>query len=217
MVGKSLALPGARRIAERAVAEGHWAGNHTLSHGSPLGLSGDAATAEKEILGMQEAMSGLTDGTCYFRPNGRGLLGPHLLNPYAVELLERIQATMVLWNSVPKDRKVDVPTSHAWVEHAKRDVLQNEWTLMVLHDRPSGHDDPGPMAHLGAFLEWARGAEVEIVQEFPDSCIAMREGRLRPWATQFVSTPGDGPGAPDDRPAPPGRAQDRSGRPVRRT
>ena len=35
LVGKQLAAPGARALAERAKAEGHWIGNHTLSHDVP--------------------------------------------------------------------------------------------------------------------------------------------------------------------------------------
>jgi peptidoglycan/xylan/chitin deacetylase (PgdA/CDA1 family) len=204
LIGKKLAEPGARALARRAVAEGHQIANHTFSHGPPLGLSQDTPQTEREILQMQEALADLAGETRYFRPNGRGQLGPHLLNPAAVDVLSRLKATVVLWSSVPKDRKVDVPAADTWLDEAKRDVLGNEWTLMVLHDRPAGHENGSPMDFLGAFLEWAHANGVEIVQEFPDACIAMRDGILKPWAGQFINGPAGAAGSAQVSPDGPG-------------
>ena len=46
VLGHKLALPGRRALAERAAAEGHWIGNHTYTHSTPLGLCAAPDTAE---------------------------------------------------------------------------------------------------------------------------------------------------------------------------
>ena len=41
MVGERLATPGAREVARRVAEAGHRVGNHTMTHGRPLGLRDD--------------------------------------------------------------------------------------------------------------------------------------------------------------------------------
>ena len=41
VVGTMLDRKGARALAERAVAEGHWVGNHSMTHTTPLGAGLD--------------------------------------------------------------------------------------------------------------------------------------------------------------------------------
>lgn len=188
LVGKRLVEPGARRLAEQARAQGHWIGNHTFSHGLPLGLQSEAGVARREILGMRDELGELAGDNLYFRPNGLGKLGPHLLNEEAVDVLREIGATVVLWTSVPKDRKIDVASPDAWLEQAQRDVRESDWSLLVLHDRPAGHADAEPMSYLPQFLQWARDYDVEIVQDFPDHCVPIRRGKVL-WALDgLVST-----------------------------
>ena len=43
MLGSKLADTERRGIAKRAHAEGHWIGNHTMTHSTPLGRMSDAA------------------------------------------------------------------------------------------------------------------------------------------------------------------------------
>ena len=43
VIGRQLARPGARALAERARDEGHWIGNHTLTHSIMFGDSDDDA------------------------------------------------------------------------------------------------------------------------------------------------------------------------------
>src|SRR5947209_7218582 len=43
VVGSMLHRPGARELADRAVAEGHWVGNHSMTHATPLGHEPDPA------------------------------------------------------------------------------------------------------------------------------------------------------------------------------
>ncbi|MEB1611134.1 polysaccharide deacetylase family protein [Xanthomonas campestris pv. campestris] len=179
LVGSRLRTPDGARLARRAHEAGHWLGNHTLSHGEPLGLQHVAGAAQREIGEMEALLGDLAHPDRLFRPNGKGRLGPHLLNPEAVVYLRTHAGTVVLWDSVPLDRKVDVPSPDSWLAQAKRDVLVRPWTLMVLHDRPSGHQPEGPMNHLADFLGWARDQGVEFVQEFPDHCVPIRRGEVR--------------------------------------
>ena len=60
-----------RALAERAVAEGHWIGNHTLTHPRPLGeVAEDAARCEIEA--TQDAIGALAHPDRLFRPSGEG-------------------------------------------------------------------------------------------------------------------------------------------------
>ena len=103
VVGAKLRDPAARALAERARAEGHAIGNHTLTHGEPLGRRG-AAEGVAEIAETDALMAGLHGPDRLFRPNGGGgALGPHLLNAAAAEHLVAQRHTVVLWNAVPGD------------------------------------------------------------------------------------------------------------------
>jgi hypothetical protein len=73
----------------------------------------------------------------------------------------------VLWNSVPRDW--EDPTD--WPERALADVARQDWTLLVLHDVPTG-----AMAALPRFLERALSAGVEITRELPPACVPIRRG-----------------------------------------
>ncbi len=176
LVGDRLRLPGARELARDAHAAGHWIGNHTMTHGQPLGERLEPDAVEREIGAMNALLGDLVSPDRLFRPNGKGRVGPHLLSQRAADYLQTTQSTIVLWTSVPKDRG---GPADAWVEDAKRAVLGSDWSLLVLHDRPSGHDIPaGSMAYLAEFLAWMRDSGIEIVQEFPEACVPMRRGAI---------------------------------------
>ncbi len=175
LVGKQLEQQGARALAERAHRSGHQLGNHSYTHGPPLGLQATPGAATSEILDMQRLMGELAGPTPLYRPNGKGTTGPHLLSTEAVSTLSAIGATIVLWTSIPRDRKVVVDRPDIWVEDAKQAVLTSDWSVIVLHDRPSGFDAPGPMAFLPEFLSWAAG-QVEFHLDFPSDCTPMIAG-----------------------------------------
>src|SRR4051794_41788381 len=59
VVGEQLAKPGARALAERAKAGGHWIGNHTMTHSDPFGDRPEQAYLETEITGTQDLIGGL--------------------------------------------------------------------------------------------------------------------------------------------------------------
>ena len=76
-----------RALAERVLAEGHRPGNHTMTHGAPLGKRNDPAVEVGEIALAQEALGSLSHPDKLFRPNGSGQVGPHLLSPAALDFI----------------------------------------------------------------------------------------------------------------------------------
>jgi peptidoglycan/xylan/chitin deacetylase (PgdA/CDA1 family) len=176
LVGSRLQAPEARDLAERARREGHWIGNHTLTHGAPLGERPDPETARREIGNMDALLGELIHEDRLFRPNGRGKIGPHLLSPPACDFLLANKSTVVLWTHVPKDRGV---AADAWVADAQRASLETDWPLLVLHDRPSGHDLPASsMTYLESYIKWASNSKIEITQSFPKACLPISRGRV---------------------------------------
>ena len=180
VVARQLTTPGCHALAERAHAEGHWIGNHTFSHGTPLGLDGDEARVEREIGAAQVLLGPLAHPRKFFRPNGAGSLGPHLLSGAAVDYLVRNRFTVILWNNVPGDWLVPEVD---WVSNAIRDLDASEWSTLVLHDKPIA----GKMDMLARFYDELVRRDVEVVQEFPPSCVLIDNGRPRDDLTAFAT------------------------------
>jgi len=137
-----------------------------------------------EIGAAQALLGDLAHPARLFRPfGGGGHLGPHLLSPSALAYLVDHRYTVVLWNSVPRDW--EDPTG--WVERARHDVADQEWTVLVLHDLPTG-----AMDHLAGFIDAELAAGVEIVQELPEVCVPIRRGVTR-GAIDHLVAPGVAP------------------------
>ncbi len=170
-VGEKLLDPKCRALAERARAEGHWIGNHSMYHRVPLGEATDPEQAASiEIGGTQHVLGALSHPDRLFRPFGRGgTIGPHLLSRAALGHLVDEHYTMVLWNAIPRDWA----EPDAWVETALGQLAGNSWTLMVLHDLPTG-----AMQHLERFIDKARGEGVHFRQEFPATCLPIVRGKI---------------------------------------
>jgi len=179
LVGERLKSAGGRQTAGRIKAAGHRIGNHTMTHGTPLGLRTEPDHPEREIGDTEALIGDLAEPVRLFRPNGGGVSGPHLLSPAAVDYLVRHRYTVVTWNSVPRDWE---PPPDAWIARALADIRRQAWTLVVLHDRP----DTGAMDYLARFLEAVAG-EVEWAREFPDSCLPMVGGEIRPGLESIVA------------------------------
>jgi peptidoglycan/xylan/chitin deacetylase (PgdA/CDA1 family) len=170
VLGRKLATREGRALAERAHDEGHWIGNHTWSHVTPLGLVDDPAAAEREIGRTQRELGALVHAHRYFRPFGEGgRLGRHLLSPAAVDFLVRGRFTCVLWNAIPRDWE----DADGWVERALGQIRAQSWSLVVLHDLPTG-----AMKHLDRFIESARGAGAQFRQDFPADCTPIVDGNV---------------------------------------
>lgn len=144
VLGEKPRQPDCRVLAERAFAEGHWIGNHTFTHGAPLGESREAGTVEREIGETQAPLGGLAHPDRLFRPvGGGGRLGRHLLSPEALDYLKAGEFSCVLWTSVPEDWLDPV----GWVERAMADCRTRDWSVVVVHDLPTG-----AMDHLDRFI-----------------------------------------------------------------
>lgn len=170
VIGRKLATPAGRALAERARAEGHRIGNHTWSHTVPLGASGDPDVAAAEIGRTQAAIGDLADPQRLFRPyGGGGHLDRRLFTPAVVDFLVAGRFTCVLWNAVPRDW--DDPDG--WVARALDQCGERPWSLMVLHDLPGG-----AMRQLPRFLDAVAAAGGRIRQDFPPDCLPIVEGRI---------------------------------------
>lgn len=184
VVGERLMDPQARRLAERASQEGHWIGNHTLTHGAPLGREGGLARVQREIGETQALLGSLAHPRKLFRPNGGGDLGAHLLSPEAVSFLTENAYTVVTWNNVPRDWD---ETRAGWVGRAQAALDAQEWSLIVLHDRFIAT----MLDTLERFYDGLGKQAVEIVQEFPESCLPIRGGRIMGDISVLVSAHSD--------------------------
>ncbi len=170
VVGTQLERPGARALAERAVAEGHLVGNHSRTHTVQLGLLDDDGIAD-EIDGAAALIGPLAGAERWFRPfGGGGIIDERLLGARALAHLGRGGWSVVTWNSVPRDWEEPV----RFVDTCRREVAALDWAVVVLHDLPTG-----AMDHLGRLLDTlaADGAEfVGPAAGFPDDCLVLRHG-----------------------------------------
>jgi peptidoglycan/xylan/chitin deacetylase (PgdA/CDA1 family) len=170
VLGAKLADPARRALAVRAHAEGHWIGNHTMTHGTPLGRLQEAGAARREIIEAQKLLGDLAHPDRLFRPfGGGGALGPHLLNAEALEVLKEERMTCVLWNAIPRD----FADPHGWVDRALAQCEAQPWTLVVLHDLPNG-----AMNHLTSFIAQIRERGAVFRQDFSPELVPIRCGQV---------------------------------------
>ncbi|WP_343314909.1 polysaccharide deacetylase family protein [Brucella sp. BE17] len=180
VVGDKLRDPARRAVVRRAKEEGHWIGNHTFNHLVPLGLGKHEAASAFEIGKTQELIGDLSDERKFFRPfGGGGFLNHDLLDQNAVEYLKDGKFTCVLWNVVPRDWE----TPATWVEKALHMCEGKDHPLIVLHDLTTG-----AMARLAEFIDLARSAEMEFVQEFPEDCVPMVRGEIVAHMSAYVAS-----------------------------
>lgn len=159
-----------RYLCERAHDEGHWIGNHTFNHLVPLGLSESPGAAEREINRTQRLLGDLAHKEKWFRPfGGGGLLDDRLLDQESFDCLVEEHFSCVLWNAVPRDWA----DPFGWPETALIQCSARDHSLLVLHDLPTD-----AMAQLESFIDRARVAGFRFVQEFPESCVPVRGGKV---------------------------------------
>lgn len=181
VTGEQMSLPGARELAVRAHADGHWIGNHTFSHTIVFGDNGTPDSPREEIGATQDLLDGLVHRDRFFRPyGGGGIIGPKLLSPEAVDYLTNGGFSLVLWNSVPRDWEGDAE----WVERCIADVRSQDWSVVVVHDLPTG-----AMDHLPRLLDRLQDIGAEHVQDFPSSCVPIRRGVIQTDISGMVSAP----------------------------
>ena len=175
-----------RRILERAQAEGHWIGNHSLSHTLELGTTDDAARIEREIAGCDAILGELNEHRLFRPYMAGGQWTRRILSPAAVDHLCRHGYTTVLFNCLPRDWE----SPETWPEEALRQMASLDWACLIVHDVARY----GSMTQLERFLDEVAKRDVEIVQAFPDECVPIRAGRLVGAIDDIVC--GDTPEAP---------------------
>ena len=170
VVGERISSLEGRALLARAVGEGHRIGNHSFTHGRPLGELSPSEAID-EISGTQKLLDDFADADRYFRPWGtEGALERRCLNRTAVDYLVAQQYTCVLWNSVPRDWS----DPDGWVSRALADTRQHQHTVVVLHDLPTG-----AMDQLPRFLDELTHSGLEVTTELPDDCVPIVCGRMR--------------------------------------
>lgn len=180
VLGSRLENLNARKLAERAAAEGHWIGNHSWSHKIPLGEDRRPDAVEIEIAATERSMGALADARRLFRPfGGGGKIGHHLLSPAARDYLIANRHTCVLWNCVPEDW-ID---QDAWVARALDQCAATPRALVVMHDIL-----PVAMGHLDRFIGSLLDAGHSIVQEYPRECVPIDRGTVTRDLSAFVGS-----------------------------
>lgn len=157
-----------RALSVRAHAEGHWIGNHTFNHIVPLGMASEVSFSRSEISRTAELIGNLAHSRNFFRPfGGGGNLDKRLLNTEALQALQADKFTCVLWNAIPQDWAYP----RTWVERAMQICRQQNETLMVLHDLPTG-----AMDRLDSFICQAKAEGFTFEQDFPEDCVPIECG-----------------------------------------
>ncbi len=183
VLGHKLAAAGGRALAERAAAEGHWIANHTYWHETPLGRLDEPGRAADEIARTQGLIGDLAHPDKLFRPfGGGGEIGPHLLSPEALASLKADGFTCVLWNVIPRDWE----DADGWLDRAMELIRPLPWSLVVLHDLPTG-----AMAHLDRFIETVREDGGRFRQDYPPDCVPLLRGQEVMPMAPYVALPAD--------------------------
>lgn len=179
-VGENLQSESGQTLATRVQDAGHRIGNHTFSHGVPLGALERPQEAIDEIELTQRLIGPLADPDRLFRPNGSGggVLDQELLSTTAYRHLEAGGFTCVLWNSVPGDWY----DPDGWVERALRDVARLDWPLVAIHDLPTG-----AMKHLETFIVGVQELDAEFTDQFPADCVPLLRGTAQ-WDMSHLMT-----------------------------
>lgn len=159
-----------QRILARAKAEGHWIGNHSLTHTVELGTTNDPKVIEREIGRNQELLGDLNDQRLFRPYMGGGDVCERTYSPEAVQYLCDGNYTAVMFNCVPRDWV----NPDGWPEVALEEMESIDWTLLIVHDV----ERYGGMKHLERFLDKVIERKIEIVQEFPPDCVPIREGEV---------------------------------------
>ena len=165
------AAPEGVEILERARDEGHWIGNHTLTHTLELGTTREPGDFEREIGRAQSLLGDFVEPRRLFRPYmGGGIWGPRCFSPEAVDYLCEQRYTTVLFNCLPRDWEIP----ETWPEVTFSQGEDVDWALLVLHDL----NVTGAMRQLPRFLDECLSRGIEFAQDFPPECTPILDGRL---------------------------------------
>jgi peptidoglycan/xylan/chitin deacetylase (PgdA/CDA1 family) len=179
LIGRNLGEVTAAALASKAHSAGHWIGNHTFTHSVALGDRPHADYAAHEIGDAQRGIAQRSHPNKLFRPYGNdGLIGPHLLSQAAIAYLLANSFQTVLWNSVPGDWK----DAAGWVETCVGQVLEKDWSVVVLHDI-----EQGCLPRLSELLQRLNDLGVIYEQDYPESVVLTRAGKIVNMEPGYVS------------------------------
>jgi peptidoglycan-N-acetylglucosamine deacetylase len=179
VVGRNVASAGGHALMAEAHARGHWIGNHTFNHATPLGRVKDAAKAIAEIERTSDLIGDFAHPSRFFRPFGEGgNLDDRLLSDSVVNHLCDRRYSCVVWNAIPRDW--DDPDG--WDGTALHQISRQDESLVVLHDIAGR-----AMDHLDQFIAYAIDSGVTFRQDFPESCVLIREGKRTQPFDQLVA------------------------------
>jgi hypothetical protein len=149
------------------------------THTRPLGEQPGEDAAKLEIGRAQTEIGALSHHPPLFRPTGGGgHLDRRLLSQEAAVMLQAGGYSCVLWNAVPRDWE----NPDGWVDTALAQLAIQPWTLMVLHDLPTG-----AMRHLDGFLSEVRRRGWRLRQDFPPACVPISAGEVTGPLANFTS------------------------------
>jgi peptidoglycan/xylan/chitin deacetylase (PgdA/CDA1 family) len=167
VIGTKIADPVGHGLAQRAHSEGHWIGNHTLTHSVPLGRL-DAAEVDREIDETERLLGPLRHPDRLFRPYGSGgVIDDRILGQHGRQRLVDDGFTCCLWNCVPRDW-ID---PDGWVETCMSMIAELDWAVVALHDLPTR-----AMDHLPELLDRLADADIDVRQDLPEGCTPIRRG-----------------------------------------
>lgn len=179
VIGEKLRDAARRKLCVRAHGEGHWIGNHTFNHLTPLGLSRFDEAYRLEIARTQELIGELAHPLKLFRPfGGGGHLNNSLLDRHSLDYLVAEKFTCILWNAIPRDWE----NPRGWVPEAARLARETDWPLFVLHDIQTG-----AMEQLETFILLMKDEGAQFVQDFPPDCVPIARGEIVLPVENYVS------------------------------
>jgi peptidoglycan/xylan/chitin deacetylase (PgdA/CDA1 family) len=179
VIGERLQSSERRALLARIRGAGHLVGNHTWSHGTPLGWVKDDAAALREIDRVEPLLDRPAGDPKFFRPSAGGeAMDRRLLSPAAAKHLCDGGYTCVLWNNLPRDW-VD---PDLWADRALKTARTQAWSVVVLHDVWMD-----AMRHVGSFIDTAREAGAEFTRDFPADILPIVAGRPAPNLSDYVS------------------------------
>jgi peptidoglycan/xylan/chitin deacetylase (PgdA/CDA1 family) len=174
VLGANLEKEGGQALAARAKSEGHRVGNHTFSHSMLFGTAEDQSKSIEEIERTQALLAELGEERLFRPYGGGGFLDSRIMSQTAYNYLRDNAYSCILWNCIPGDWE----NPREWPARALGDIRVNPWSVIVIHDLPTGAMDV-----LGTFLEQVKDIGAEFVTEFPESVTPLLRGR-EIWSMQ---------------------------------
>ena len=174
VLGSKINTSDGRALVQRAKKEGHRIGNHTYSHTILFGVAEEQSAAIDEVENTQSLLDDLGSERLFRPYGGGGFLDESIMSRTVHSHLRNGKYTCVLWNCIP----LDWEDPAGWPKRAMANVRINPWSVIVIHDLPTGAMDV-----LGEFINRACDIGGEFVREFPEAVTPLVRGE-EIWSMQ---------------------------------